>query len=44
MRAYNEDAMAGPKILIIEDDKFLRDLIIQKLKKELVPATEEFYA
>ena len=37
MRAYNEDNMSGARgasVLIIEDDKFLRDLIIQKLKKE----------
>ena len=30
----NGPAQGGAKILIVEDDKFLRDLIVQKLKKE----------
>ena len=30
----NERARGGTKVLIVEDDKFLRDLIVQKLKRE----------
>jgi len=30
----NKSAQGGAKILIVEDDKFLRDLIVQKLKRE----------
>lgn len=28
------DAVSKPAILVIEDDKFLRELVVQKLKKE----------
>lgn len=30
----NKSAQGGAKVLIVEDDKFLRDLIVQKLKRE----------